>query len=536
MKITRLSWRFATLALCGFFLTVSVYAQDPPKPAAGEGEELTRGPIHEAFGQPIAFDPEPGLIVSKAPPAAIEELPPDVKPEGDNVAWMPGYWAYDDEAKAYIWVSGFWRTLPPDRKWVSGYWTEAEGGHQWVSGFWASEKATELEYLPPPPESLENGPNTEAVAGQMWMPGCWLWQSNRYAWRPGYWTVTDPDWLWVPCHYEWSPNGYVFVDGYYDYPLYRRGLLFAPMSFVGVRAGFVYTPRVVLDTRFLTFSLFARPRYQHYYFGDYYDATYVRGGIYPWYSFHYSRYGYDPLYAHTSLVLGRNDPRWDANLRASYLDRRDTIGARPPRTYGAYNEWARKTAGAGGQPLALARPLTEVAQERTFPVRVQKVSEQQVEAIKTQTKQVRQFREERVKLEREGARGIPKSLTDPKLTARKESARMKLPEVPKLGSPGTGKTTSLKPPPIAPQFPDVNAKATPPTVRGKGRTLPDPNDIIGRQPPKGKTIDPTPAPKVNPPVPKKEPPPPPKVNPPVPKKDPPPPPKKGPPPKKKDKD
>jgi len=529
----RLSCLF--LSFGGFILPVIAYAQDPPKPAAGEGEQLTRGPIHEAFGQPTAFDPEPGVIVPKAPPAAIEELPPEQKPEGDNVAWMPGYWAYDDEAKAYIWVSGFWRTLPPDRKWVSGYWIAAEGGHQWVSGFWASEKTTELEYLPPPPESLENGPNTEPAAGQLWMPGCWLWQSNRYAWRPGYWTVADADWLWVPCHYEWSPNGHVFVDGYYDYPLYRRGLLFAPVSFASIGPGFVYRPSVVIDTRFLAFSLFARPRYQHYYFGDYYDATYVRGGIYPWYSFHYSRHGYDPIYAHTSFVRGRSDPRWDANLRASYLDRRDTVGARPPRTYGAYNEWARKTAGTGDKTLAIARPLTEVSTDRDFPVRVQKITEKQVEAIKTENKQVRQFRDERMRSEKAGAIELPQSPTDPKGRARTEASKLKLANTPRVASPRTGKTTALKPPPAAPTFPDVNAKATPPAVRGKGRTLPSPDDIIGRQPPKGKAVDPTPAPKVNP-LPTKDPIPPPKVNPPVPKKEPPPPPKKGPQPKKKDKD
>jgi hypothetical protein len=510
----RSPWRWITSALCGLFLTTISYAQDPRKPVAAEGEELTRGPIHEAFGQPTAFDPEPGPIVPKAPPAAIEEIPPDQKPEGDNVAWMGGYWAYDDEAKDYIWVSGFWRTLPPDRKWVSGYWSEIEGGHQWVSGFWASEKTTELEYLPPPPESLENGPTTEAVEGQIWMPGCWLWQSNRYAWRPGYWAVANADWLWVPCHYEWSPNGYVFVDGYYDYPLYRRGLLFAPVSFGNVRAGFAYTPSVVLDTRFLTLSLFARPRYQHYYFGDYYDATYVQGGIYPWFSFHYSRHGYDPIYAHTSYVLGRNDPRWDANLRASYIDRRGTVAARPPRTYRAYNEWARKSASTGGQPLAIARPLTEVSTEKEFPVRVQKVTEKQTEVIKTQTKQVREFREERVKIEKEGSRDLPASLTDPKVKARKEASKVKLPEVPKLGTNPAGKTTSLKPPPDGPKFPDVNREAAPPAVRGKGRTLPDPDDIIKR-----------PAPKATPPAVKKDPPP--KVTPP---------PKKTPPPKGKGKD
>ena len=31
-------------------------------------EVLTRGPVHEAFAETISFDPEPGVVVSKAAP------------------------------------------------------------------------------------------------------------------------------------------------------------------------------------------------------------------------------------------------------------------------------------------------------------------------------------------------------------------------------------------------------------------------------------------------------------------------------------
>ena len=30
----------------------------------GDAEHLLRGPLHEAFATPVAFDPEPGLVVS----------------------------------------------------------------------------------------------------------------------------------------------------------------------------------------------------------------------------------------------------------------------------------------------------------------------------------------------------------------------------------------------------------------------------------------------------------------------------------------
>src|SRR4029078_2257878 len=80
--------------------------------------------------------PAPSPVVKKQPPDPIEELPPDQKPEGDNVQWIPGYWHWDDESSQFIWISGFWRQVPPGRVWVPGSWRAANGGSQWVPGFW----------------------------------------------------------------------------------------------------------------------------------------------------------------------------------------------------------------------------------------------------------------------------------------------------------------------------------------------------------------------------------------------------------------
>ena len=85
---------------------------------------LTRGPVHEAFAEMISYNPEPGIVVTKTPPDPIEEVPPEERPEGDNVAWIPGYWAWDDERNDFLWVSGTWRALPPGREWMSGYWAQ----------------------------------------------------------------------------------------------------------------------------------------------------------------------------------------------------------------------------------------------------------------------------------------------------------------------------------------------------------------------------------------------------------------------------
>src|SRR5206468_1431519 len=114
-------------------------------------EVLARGPVHEAFAELTNTNPEQTPVVTKQPPELIEELPPDQKPEGDDVQWLPGYWAWDDEAKDFIWVSGCWRDAPPGRRWAPGHWQEVDGGWAWVAGFWATDNQVQIQYLPAPP-------------------------------------------------------------------------------------------------------------------------------------------------------------------------------------------------------------------------------------------------------------------------------------------------------------------------------------------------------------------------------------------------
>ena len=65
---------------------------------------------------------------------------------------------------------------------------------------------------------------------RVYVPGTWAWRGH-YLWRPGFWIGHRPDWVWTPARYVWSPAGFVFVDGYWDYPLATRGVLFAPVYF-----------------------------------------------------------------------------------------------------------------------------------------------------------------------------------------------------------------------------------------------------------------------------------------------------------------
>ncbi len=456
-------------ALAVVLLTSSVRAQAPPV-ASDNVEQLTRGPVHEAFGQPVSFNPTAGFIAPKAPPEAVEEVAPDQKPDGDDVAWISGYWSWDDEAKDFIWVSGFWRTIPPGRTWVPGYWNKTTEGHQWVSGYWGAEASTEVTYLPAPPESLENGPVGDApTAEAIWVPGCWLWQpTNRYAWRGGYWGAAYSDWVYTSPHYEWTPAGHVFVDGYYDYPFERRGLLFAPVSFRNYRPGFAYTPSLVLDTRFLSIALFTRPRYQHYYFGDYYAANYSRAGIYPWYAWHNTRSGYDPLFAHYDFVSSRRNPRWEADLRQTYASRRDNEALRPARTYAALSTQIRASNATAASQLTIARPLSD-ATARDFPTPVVKVDAKRAETIKQNAKSVRDYREERVKAEAKVMNDNPT-----KGTPRTAPVQTKAPQAPTLVPPMPKGTAPRVRVPEAQQTPKVDAKPpAPPKTR-----LPNPEDVM----------------------------------------------------------
>ena len=324
----------------GIALVLSLFLSPDSGALAGTdsdpgGEVLTKGPVHEAFANAVVYNPEPGPLVTKVPPSPIEELPAEVKPEGTNVVWIPGYWAWDDERDDYIWISGLWRDLPPGRVWVPGYWITSDEGARWVTGYWgdAGRPKTQAEYIAEaPPPSLEVGPNTPAPSDEaIWVSGFWVWQSTRYIWSPGCWHTVRPDYVWVPASYIWSPHGFIFVGGYWDYVVARRGVIYAPVYF---RAGYPfypgwhYRPRSIISISVFDGPIFYRPHYAHYYFGDYYAPTYNNVGFQISFSFHSHGGGYDPLYARQSWE-NRHNPGWDSHNRSAYEQRRTEAAARP---------------------------------------------------------------------------------------------------------------------------------------------------------------------------------------------------------------
>jgi WXXGXW repeat (2 copies) len=479
---------------------------------------LTQGAVHEAFGQPVLFNPAPNPVIPKQPPAPVEELPPNIKPAGNNVQWIPGYWTFDAAQQKFVWTSGIWRLIPPGLAWVPGYWRQSGTGYQWVSGYWnrsgaatalaslskqtganglaspltassappltanaaAAPNATQnptlpgetpvanptnapgpaptaasppattppaiptnstgapvatagtpvapagapapadtpvvaadvpvaaaaespilgavpgpdptaagsatadpnptvaattpavppdsaaatvagaapiaapddagaasaaptdsvaasangSAFVPQPPASLESGPvGNPPTSDFTWIPGTWIYRHSRFLWLAGQWAPIHRGWVWIPARYVWTPAGYVFVDGYWDYELGGRGVLFAPVSlrrgFHGW--GFAYRPNVVLNTDLLTDCLFVNGPCGCYCFGDYYGANCAQAGIFPWFAFHMSSLGYDPCFAYCSWAHHK-DAGWHEKLITDFRALRNDEKLRPSHT------------------------------------------------------------------------------------------------------------------------------------------------------------------------------------------------------------
>ena len=50
-----------------------------------DAEAMLRGPVHEAFAEQVNPDPLPGLVIAAKPPETVEEVPPEVRPDGRTV-------------------------------------------------------------------------------------------------------------------------------------------------------------------------------------------------------------------------------------------------------------------------------------------------------------------------------------------------------------------------------------------------------------------------------------------------------------------
>lgn len=405
--------------------------EPPPVPQEEQPVVLTRGPMNEAFARPVNIEEEGSLIAPKAPPPNIEEIPPAEAPVGEQFAWIPGYWAWDSDRDEYIWVSGCWRAVPPGKYWVPGYWTETVGGWIWIAGYWATVDKNQIEYLPAPPAVKYIEPVVKEAPDRIWVPPCWYWSHGRYTLRAGYWIMARKDWIWTPSHYVRTPRGYVFVDGYWDYPFRSRGVLFAPVYFprhIHRRVGFSYSLNIVVDLGGLEFGIFTRPKYRHYYFGDYYDSFYIDIGIFPWFECVTRHTWYDPIYRHDRWRYKRDKHRWRQHVRWEYERRRVNKKLRPPRTYREQEHRKRNVKISPQRSYEVAIPIKKIVKKKTTEIKFQKSKQEDRNRILRNTRDVYRDARNRSQSEspvtvRKAGRTVKKNIktTDRRVSEFKES-------------------------------------------------------------------------------------------------------------------
>ncbi len=337
----------------------------PPPPSAerSSGQNfiaLSRGPVHEAFAQPNRTSRSAAIVVDQQPPAPIDELPPRQVPQMEEIQWIPGYWGWDPAEYEFVWVSGVWRRPPQDMVWLPGDWVSHDGGYAWISGAWVEEgNLTLITKTPPEPRHEEAG---QAPSDRhFWVPGSWVYQSNDYRWEPGFWAEGEPNQVWIPQRYVWMPRGYLLVNGYWDYPLEQRGILFSPVRIETAQRQVRYTPSVVVSVRTLPTHLFVYNDYGHYHFGNYYDVRPKRGQLTAWVGL--QRNYYDPLFVFYSTV---QRDRFDYyRTRHDYFIQ--NANARPAVVW---NDRRPRNSNADVQPL-LAASVTQLVNDIDTSVKMQ---------------------------------------------------------------------------------------------------------------------------------------------------------------------
>jgi hypothetical protein len=189
-----------------------------------------------------------------------------------------------------------------------------------------------------------------------------------------------------------TPRGFLFISGYWDYSLDRRGVLFAPVYFgqpFYMQPGYFLSPSITLDLGTLQFSLFTYPSYSHYCFGDYYDDSFVRLGIFPWFEVERHHRWYDPVFEYSRWDYGRRDPGWLDRERHDYDQRRADRNLRPPDTY---RELEARRAGIPQdqrRDFLAARPLNEVVSNPQAPVRFQRLDRDEQRRIANEATEIR---------------------------------------------------------------------------------------------------------------------------------------------------
>jgi hypothetical protein len=154
----------------------------------------------------------------------------------------------------------------------------------------------------------------------------------------------------------------------------------------------VIAPGVFVD------HLFLRPRYCHYYFGDYYAASYRGAGFVPWFAINTGRLGYDPIFAH-NCWLHRSDADWAHGQQIAFEHRRDHEDARPPHTWAIQKTLDIHKMPEGAKHIPLALSLDDLNKAKDNSLKLKTIDMAERKQLSQHGLDVQKFREERQKLE-----------------------------------------------------------------------------------------------------------------------------------------
>ncbi len=190
---------WASFLSAWLFLGCELFAPSSgvPPDVADDPQPLSHPPRHEVFAASLGINSPPTFSVVYPPPQALPELPPETKPDGADVVWVPGYWTWDTHRDNWLWVSGVWVHAPPGRQWTQGYWSVVADGWRWVPGLWAPTPPPPRPAPPPPVIAsapafgYSNDPSYGYLGGYgMWWPWYWnrpshnSWREHESALRP----------------------------------------------------------------------------------------------------------------------------------------------------------------------------------------------------------------------------------------------------------------------------------------------------------------------------------------------------------------
>ena len=189
-----------------------------------------------------------------------------------------------------------------------------------------------------------------------------------------------------------------------------------------------------MNVSVLSTSMFACPREAHYYFGDYYDDTYLRVGIYPWFDCVRLGTWNDPIFIYARWDHHRTDPRWEERTRHEFVQRHDDRSLRPPRTYREQETRLRTMPESQRHSQQLAHPVSTLVAAPAAPIRLQRADAATHQNDVQQSQAAHNVRDERSHRESTPP-ATPPPATTPSHTSERNTTRYTAPTAPAHDTP-----------------------------------------------------------------------------------------------------